>query len=312
MQLFQRIKGALLLLLAAAIWGFAFTAQTAAADTVEPFTFNGLRSVIGSVVLLGYILLRARRSGDPVVPAEPADRKTLLLGGVLCGAVLFVSVNFQQFGIASYPDGVAVSGRGGFITALYVILVPVCGFFFHRRVQPIVWGAVAVSLAGMYLLCFTSGFSGLYWGDVLVFGCALSFTAHILVVDHFARRTDGVKLSCVQFFTCGALSLIGMVLFESPDWSAVLQAWLPLLYAGVMSSGVAYTLQIIGQKTTEPAVAPLVMSLESVFAGIGGWLILNERLSARELLGCALVFAAVILAQMPEIRAARRSAAAKT
>ena len=307
MHFFRRIRGALLLLLAAAIWGFAFTAQTAAAETVPPFTFNGVRSVIGGAVLLIYLQIRSRKEKKQGNIVRPPLQKSAIVGGIACGVALFVAVNFQQFGISAYPDGVPVSSRGGFITALYVILVPICGMFFHRKISGIIWVSAAISLGGMYLLCFQGGISGLYWGDILVFMCALAFTAHILVVDHFAQEVDGVTLSCIQFFTCGALSLIGMLLFESPDWTAVAQAWLPLLYAGVLSSGVAYTLQIVGQRSTDPTVAPLVMSLESVFAGLGGWAILGERMSLRELAGCGLVFAAVVLAQMPEILASRHA-----
>ena len=294
MHFFRRIRGALLLLLAAAIWGFAFTAQTAAAETVPPFTFNGVRSVIGGAVLLIYLQIRSRKEKKQGNIVRPPLQKSAIVGGIACGVALFVAVNFQQFGISAYPDGVPVSSRGGFITALYVILVPICGMFFHRKISGIIWVSAAVSLGGMYLLCFQGGISGLYWGDILVFMCALAFTAHILVVDHFAQEVDGV-------------TLIGMLLFESPDWTAVAQAWLPLLYAGVLSSGVAYTLQIVGQRSTDPTVAPLVMSLESVFAGLGGWAILGERMSLRELAGCGLVFAAVVLAQMPEILASRHA-----
>lgn len=288
-----------MLVLAAAIWGVAFVAQSTAADLVEPFTFNGLRSWIGCAVLMLYILLRDRKKGIPLLPKEKTARKTLLVSGALCGVILFVSVNFQQFGISVYPDGVASSGRSGFITAIYVVLVPLCGYFFRKKVHPLVWVGVALSLFGMYLLCFTDGFAGLYLGDVLVFACALCFTGHILTVDRFSPMTDGVKLSCVQFFVAGALSMIGMILFESPNLLNILNAWLPLLYAGVLSSGVAYTLQIVGQRDTDPAVASLLMSLESVFAGLGGWLLLREQLAPRELLGCVLVFAAVVVAQVP-------------
>ena len=288
-----------MLVLAAAIWGVAFVAQSTAADLVEPFTFNGLRSWIGCAVLMLYIRLRDRKKGIPLLPKEKSARKTLLVSGALCGVILFVSVNFQQFGISVYPDGVASSGRSGFITAIYVVLVPLCGYFFRKKVHPLVWVGVALSLFGMYLLCFTDGFAGLYLGDVLVFACALCFTGHILTVDRFSPMTDGVKLSCVQFFVAGALSMIGMILFESPNLLNILNAWLPLLYAGVLSSGVAYTLQIVGQRDTEPTVASLLMSLESVFAGLGGWLLLREQLAPRELLGCVLVFAAVVVAQVP-------------
>ena len=298
--MYQKIKGSLCLLLAAAIWGFAFVAQSSAADRVEPFTFNCLRSWIATVALLGFLLVRGRLRRESLLPAAKADRRHLLMGGIACGVVMFVAAGFQQSGITAYPDAVASSGRSGFITALYVVMVPVVGIFFRKKVHWMVWVGVALSVAGMYFLCFNGGIGGLYLGDVLVFCCALAFTAHILTVDHFIARTDGVMLSCIQFFVTGALSCVMMVLTESPDWSVIPQAWFPLLFAGVMSSGVAYTLQIIGQKDTDPAVASLLMSLESVFAGLGGWLLLQERLSVPELVGCGLVFAAVVLAQMPE------------
>lgn len=299
MDTLRKLKGSLFLLLAAAIWGFAFVAQSTAADQVAPFTFNFIRSWIACGALLVFILIRDKTQGRPVVPALPKDRRFLLVGGVLFGAVMFVAAGFQQSGITVYPDEIASSGRSGFITALYVVMVPVVGAFFGKRVHGLVWGGVGLSVLGMYFLCFSNGLGGLYLGDVLVFCCALAFTGHIITVDRFTPHTDGVKLSCIQFFVTGALSLVAMLIFETPDWAAVLDAWLPLMYAGVMSSGVAYTLQILGQKDTDPAIASLLMSLESVFAGLGGWMILHERLSGLEMFGCGLVFAAVILAQLP-------------
>lgn len=299
MKIWRNMRGSLYLLLAAAIWGVAFVAQSSAADRVEPFTFNCIRSWIASTVLLAFLWARSRVKKEPLWPTAPGDRKNLAVGGVLCGAVMFVAAGFQQSGITVYPPELASSGRSGFITALYVVMVPVVGIFFRKRVHPLVWGGVALSVLGMYFLCFSEGIGGVYLGDVLVFCCALAFTAHILTVDRFSPVTDGIKLSCIQFFVTGLLSFGVMVFTETPSWSAVLGAWLPLLYAGVMSSGVAYTLQILGQKDTDPTVASLLMSLESVFAGLGGWLLLQEVLQPRELLGCGLVFAAVVLAQVP-------------
>lgn len=307
----KQIKGSLTLLLTAMIWGTAFVAQTSAADSVASFTFNGVRAIIGAAVLIVYLSIRAKCTGEPLIPRDKAARKTLFTGGAACGVVLCLAMNLQQLGISCYPAGVAVSGRSGFLTAVYVVLVPVCGLFFHKKVALPVWIAVAAALCGMYLLCLSGGWSGIYLGDVLMLLCALSFTAHILTVDHFGAAVDGVKMSCVQFIVCGVISLAGAFLFESPNLESLRAAWLPLLYAGVMSSGVAYTLQIVGQRDTEPAMASLLMSLESVFAGLGGWVLLHERLSGRELAGCALVFAGVLLAQLPELIGAKKTGAAR-
>lgn len=297
----KKFKGSLLLILAAAIWGTAFTAQTQAAQSIQPFTFNAVRSLIGCAVLAAFIGIRdGALKKNKIVPASKREFKKLLVGGIICGTVLFIATNFQQYGIYLYPSSVHnVSGRSGFITAMYVVLVPVCGLFFGKKVPFAVWSAVGLAIISLYLLCFTNGISGIYTGDMLMLLCALSFTAHIITIDRVIGESDGVKLSCIQFFVAGILSLICMFIFEKPSFKAILAAWLPIMYAGVLSSGVAYTLQIVGQRDTEPAVASILMSLECVFAGIGGWVILKERLSPREMFGCALMFAAVILAQSP-------------
>ena len=280
----KQLKYSLLLFLTAFIWGTAFVAQSQAMDMVGPLTFNAARLIVGGVVLLPCIrlldALRAR-SGEA---ADPGSRRDLLVGGVCCGVVLFAASAFQQTGIQY-----TTVGKAGFITALYIVLVPLAGVIFGRRI-----GAVA----GMYFLCMT-GETGVNRGDVLCFVCALFFTAHILVIDHFSPRVDGVRLSCAQFFVGGVISLVGMFLFEKPDWPHVLAAWFPILYAGVLSSGVAYTLQIVAQKNVNPTLASLIMSLESVFSALSGWIILGQGLSGRELMGCAMMFAAIILAQMP-------------
>ena len=189
-------------------------------------------------------------------------------------------------------------GKAGFITALYIILVPVLGLFMKKRVQGKVWISVTLAVAGLYLLCITDGFS-LGTGDLLVLLCALMFSVHILVIDYFSPKTDGVKMSCIQFFVCGILSGIAMLIFEEPSLGALLQAWMPILYAGVLSCGVAYTLQIVGQKDMDPTVASLILSLESVVSVLAGWVLLGQRLSLREISGCVLMFAAIILAQLP-------------
>lgn len=294
----KKLKGSLMLLVAAFIWGTAFVAQSSAADSIEPLTFNATRSFVGALFLCIIIFIKGF-FGKKAAAAPTYSNKKLFLGGAVCGIVLFIASNFQQFGITAYPDGVASSGRAGFITAMYVVLVALCGIFSGKKLHPIILVSGAVAVVGMYLLCLSGGISKIYLGDVLVFMCAISFTAHILVIDKFSFL-DSIKMSCIQFAVCGTLCLISAFIFESTAPSLLLGSWFEIFYAGVMSSGIAFTLQIIGQKYAEPAVASIVMSLESVFAGLGGWILLNERLSPRELLGCVVVFAAVILAQTPE------------
>ena len=221
------------------------------------------------------------------------DRKTLVTGGILCGIALAVASSLQQIGIV-YTS----AGKAGVITALYILIVPIIRLFLGRRAGRKVWIGVALAMAGMYFLCITDGFS-ISKGDFLVFLCAVIFSVHILVIDHFAPKVDGVALSCIQFLVCGILCAVPMLALERPQVDEIQAAWMPLAYAGVLSCGVAYTLQVIAQKNTDPTVASLLLSLESVFSVLTGWVILGERLSGRELFGCALVFAAVLLAQLP-------------
>lgn len=295
----NKLKGTLMLLAAAFIWGTAFVAQTSASGSVASFTFNCMRSLVAVIFLLLFIGAKSAVAKEKKNKAGSEEKRKLLLGGAACGAVLFVASNLQQFGIEIYPEGVAASGRAGFITATYVVMVALCSTFSGKKLHPLVVAAVFGCIAGMYLLCLSNGFSGIYLGDVMVFLCAICFTAYIMVVDRFSYL-DSLKMSCIQFAVCAILSMIGMFIFDKPDFSVVLKAWLPICYAGVLSSGVAYTLQMAGQKYAEPAVASIVMSLESVFAALAGWAVLNEMLSTREFFGCVLVFAAVILAQVPE------------
>lgn len=227
------------------------------------------------------------------VEKKRAERRTLLAGGICCGIALCVASNLQQFGIQY-----TTVGKAGFITAMYIVLVPILGIFLKKRIGLKVAVSVALAVAGLYLLCITEGFS-VGAGDLLVLLCALVFAVHILVIDYFSPRTDGVRMSCIQFLVCGLLSGVGMVLTETPDLGAICQAWLPIAYAGVMSCGVAYTLQIVGQKGTDPTVASLILSLESVVSVLAGWALLGQSLSMREIAGCALMFAAIILAQLP-------------
>lgn len=298
------LRQSMLLLLTAAIWGVAFVAQSVGMDYVGPFTFNTVRSLLGGIVLIPCIVLLKRinvGSKDTAGAAEHASgdpagqRKVLLTGGVACGVLLCIASNLQQFGIM-YTS----VGKSGFITAMYIVLVPVLGIFLKKKAGIKIWCSVAIAVGGLYLLCMTdSGFS-IQKGDLLLLLGAVIFSFHILTIDYFSPKVDGVKMSCIQFFTCGILSMVCMFLFEQPQIGAILQAWMPIVYAGVMSCGVAYTLQIVGQKGMNPTVASLILSMESVISVIAGWLILHQKLSGRELLGCVLMFAAIILVQLPE------------
>lgn len=274
-----------LLLLTAAIWGVAFVAQSVGMEYIGPFTFNAVRNLLGAVALLPVIAFRGRTGTDA------GQRNALWLGGVCCGAVLFVASTLQQMGIIY-----TTVGKAGFLTAMYIVLVPVLGIFLHRATGVRVWAAVALAVAGLYLLCMTEGGFFLRRGDFMVLGCAFAFAVHILVIDYFSAKADGVKMSCIQFLTCGVLSGIGMV-FERPEAADIVRAGVPLVYAGVLSCGVGYTLQIIGQRGMNPTVASLILSLESVISVLAGWILLGQTLSTRELFGCALMFAAILLAQ---------------
>ena len=306
---YKNLKGSLILCFAALLWGLAFVAQTNA-SAVPSFLINCLRSYI-SVPFL-YIVYRIvkRKNPEPVFPKSKSERKTVITGAIICGIFLAISVNFQQFGIAFYPDGAAVEAHSGFITALYVIIVPMFSLFLKRKISPLVWVSVVIALVGFYLLCFKSGLDGFYFADLLVFVCAICFSLHILAVDKFVGAIGGIRLSMLQFLVCGTVSGILSLIFETQNYNGqiLLSAMPYILYLGIMSSGVAYTLQIIGQKYAEPAFASLSMSLESVFAAIGGALAGN-LLSDRELIGCAVVFAAIILAQIPELIANKKEKA---
>jgi drug/metabolite transporter (DMT)-like permease len=286
----KQLRGNLLLLLTAMIWGAAFVAQSVSMDYVGAFTFLCTRSILGGVVLLPLIGFNRRRKPEPV------DRKALLQGGLACGAALFVASALQQIGIQY-----TTSGKAGFITAMYVVLVPLTGLFLGKSAGKRAWTSVAAALVGLYLLCFSGGGLGaLNRGDLLEMACALGFTVHILVIDRFSSRVDGIQLSCIQFFVCGILGFFGMIFLETPTWASIRAAALPILYAGVLSSGVGYTLQIVAQRDTDPTVASLLMSLESVFSLVFGWLLLHERMTLRELLGCVLMFAAIVWVQLPD------------
>lgn len=281
--------------LAALIWGTAFVAQSVSTDFVEPMTFNTLRSAIAFVVLLLVLwcFRRARakhpQEGTPV----RGSRRDLILGGLCCGTALAVASNLQQAGLSDTS-----AGKAGFITALYIVIVPVLGLFLRKKAPATVWVGVVLALGGLYFLCINENLS-VQTSDLYVLACAVIFSIHILFIDHFTQRVDGIALSCVQFLVATILSGVGMLFFEHPDWQGILQCLWPILYVGVFSSGVAYTLQILAQRGANPTVVSLLLSLESVFSVLAGTLLLGDRLSGREIFGCVLMFAAVVLAQLP-------------
>lgn len=298
MKLKSQLKGSLMLLLAAFIWGSTFVAQDKA--MTEPFTFIASRNFIGALVLVPVIFVIDVFSKEKGL--LPKDYKVMsyskkeMVGGILCGCVLFVAASLQQYGIYLYPSDGAAAGKSGFITALYIVLVPIAGIFLKKKIRINIWISVAIATVGMYLLCVKSG-ARIYSADIILFLCAIGFTAHILIIDKFSPFVNGVKLSALQFLVAGILGLIFMFIFEKPTFTAILNDMGPILYAGLLSSGVAYTLQIVAQKSTNPTVASVIMSLESVFAAISGALF-GEVMSGKEITGCVLMFAAVILAQI--------------
>lgn len=283
-------------ILAAFIWGTAFVAQDLCADSIGTFAFNATRYFVAVLALLVVIAISDRaKKNKPALTAEEkkAANKQLWLGGLCCGVALAIASNFQQAGLVAGTD----AGKAGFITALYVVLVPVFGLFFKRRVSLPVWIAVACSVVALYLLCIKGDFS-LAAGDLLILVCAVCFAVHILVIDHFTAYCDGVKLSCLQFLFAGIISAVCMFLFEDVDFAAIWSCILPLLYVGIFSCGVGYTLQILAQKDSNPTVVTILLSLESVFAVIAGAIILHQQMTAREYIGCVVMFVAVILAQI--------------
>lgn len=284
-----RMKNTVFLLLTAIIWGAAFVAQSVGMDYVGAFSFNCVRCILGGFSLLPVIFIRKRHGNQ-----KKGERRNLLTGGAACGVILAAASSLQQIGI-----GYTTTGKAGFLTTIYIVIVPLLGIFFHRKPKPIIWGSVVLAIAGMYFLCMGKGggFS-LGVGDAALILCAVLFSFHILTVDHFSPLVDGVELSCVQFFVSGIVCGVFMLLFETPNLSQLLLAWVPLFYAGLLSCGVGYTLQIVGQRDYDPTVASLLLSLESVFSALAGWLLLGQTMQPRELFGCALVFAAVICAQL--------------
>ena len=299
MKKHQALSSAMLLT-AAIIWGLAFVAQEKLADSIPPFTVNAVRSLIASAALIPVAAVMRRIRGKRLLEQNTANRRKLIKAGVVCGVMLCISVNLQQFGIALYPEGAPASAHSGFLTALYIIFVPLFGLFLHKKPGLFVGIAVILATVGLYFLCLYEGLGALYTGDIVVLICGMAFAVQILCVDRYIGEVDGVKLSSIQFFVTGVLSAILMLIFEKPDITAILAGWQPILYLSLLSSGAGYTLQILGQKySASPTLASILMSMESVFAVIGGMIFMQAIPKTNEWIGCGIMLAAIIIAQLP-------------
>lgn len=300
----RKMLGNLLLLLTAMIWGTAFVGQRVGMDSIEPVTFNAARMWLAAAAIGLVAVLTGKKSDSqdkkPVSGlTDTRDkaqerRKNTIIGGICCGSFLTAASLFQQMGVVY-----TTAGKAGFITAMYMLLVPIINFvFFKKKNTWLVWTGVLVGVFGMYLLCITDGFS-LTYGDTLVCICALLFSGHILCCDHFVQLGNPIRISAIQFATAAVISTIAAFVAEEPSWQKIASAAVPILYCGIVSGGIGYTLQMVAQRYTDPTIASLLMSLESVFAVIAGALLLGERMTARELAGCVIMFAAIVLVQIP-------------
>lgn len=290
----SNLKKNLILMLTALIWGTGFVSQSIGTGYVGPCTFLAMRSYIGGIALLPCIFFLGKVAPSDSGSAVKKDTKTLIIGGICCGAALFCASIFQQIGIMH-----TTVGKAGFLTALYIIIVPVLGLFFKKKVGLNIWISALIAVFGMYLLCVKESFA-IGQGDMLVMLCAFMFSVHILVIDHFSPKVDCVKMSCIQFFVCAVISTVFMFALETPDFASLWSAKTAILYSGILSSGMGYTLQIIGQQGNDPTVSSLILSLESVFSMISGWIVLHEKFSPKEAIGSLLIFAAIILSQLPK------------
>ena len=287
----RQLRGSLLLLLGSVIWGAAFAAQKAGMDHVGPMTFTGIRMLLGAAVLTPMVMINGKKN-----ERTATQRHEQVKAGIICGLWLFIASVLQQIGLVS-----TTAGKAGFITALYV--VPVTAWLlFRKHPGTMIWVSVALAVAALYLLCIAGkDETGLQTGDLLVIGCAVCFTGQILSVDHFAPRVSGIRLARDEFLVTGGLSMIIALFTETIEWEGIREALIPILYTGIMSSAVGYTLQIYGQRDTDPTIASLLMCLESVFAVLTGALLLGEKMTGWEKIGCAVMFAAVILAQISPV-----------
>lgn len=289
--------GGIMLIIATLIWGTSLVAQRLATGHIGPFTFNAVRFLIGALALLPFILITDYHKNRLQTSDNRFETKDILQikGGLICGCILFATASLQQIGIIY-----TTVGKAGFITALYVVIVPVLGLFFGRHIHLQILGCIFLATFGMYLLCINEKFT-LGFGDTLVLICAFSTAVHILTIDYLSSKVDCVKLSCLQFFVCGILSSIAAFIFEKPELQSLMNASGPIIYTGILSCGVAYTLQALGQKYVSPVAASLILSLESVFSVLSGWIMLGETLSIREILGCIMMFTAIIVSQTMEL-----------
>lgn len=288
----EQLKGSLLLLLGTAIWGCAFVAQSVAMDHIGPFTFQVVRSLLAVLVLAPVAAMFDRGKSGGSYCARWADKR-LWKTGLLCGLALFAASGLQQMGMVHTDPG-----KAGFLTAMYIVLVPVLGLFLGKRPPVVVWLSVALAVVGLYFLSWT-GAGGVNIGDIYLIGCALAYSVQITLVDHLSPGLDGVRLNCIQFLVVAVLSAVVMIFTETPTWSGVFACAGALLYTGVLSSAVGFTLQIFGQQRITGERAALIMSLESVFAVLAGLVVLGQTLTGAETIGCVLVFAAVLLSQRP-------------
>ncbi len=292
----KAMLGNLCLILTALIWGCAFVAQSVGMEYVEPITFNGIRCIIGGIVLIIANLAfdSIKKKNGTYRKLEKSEQKELIKGGIICGIIIFFASTIQQIGISQ-----TTVGKAGFISVLYILIVPFFGLLMKQKLPKMIWICCALAVAGLYLLCMNESLS-ISNGDLVVLISAVAYAVHILAIGHFAPKVDCVKLSCLQFLVCGVISVAVMFIFEKPNLQNILNAWLPIIYAGALSGGVGYTLQTVAQKWTKPSVASLLMSLESVFAVLAGAVILHQIPSLREAAGCILMFISIIIIQLPE------------
>ncbi len=288
----MKFRSDLILLLAAIIWGFAFVAQRIGMDYVGPFTYNGVRFALGTIILLPFLFFNASKKEPLIKVSHPTDRRKIVIGSLMTGLLLFGGVAFQQLGLQQ-----TTAGKAGFITGLYVVFVPIVGLLFGQRSHFTMWIGAILSLAGLYLLSMTGGFS-FAPGDKLVLYCAIIFTFHVLFIAWLSPLMDSFLLAVIQFAICALLNLMVAFAIEPVSPETIVQAWLPIAYGGVLSVGVAYTLQVVAQKTAHPAYASIILSLEAVFAVLGGWLLLHEHFTRRMILGCILMLLGMIVVQV--------------
>lgn len=302
----KKTRANILLLIAAIIWGASFVAQVSGMEFLGPFSFNGLRLILGGISLIPVIKMFSKKNGGECstscVKGSQKGSGLVYVGGVVCGLALFVASSLQQVGLQY-----TTAGKGGFITALYVVIVPIFSFIFlKKRARALVWVSVIIATVGLYLLSIKGADLSIQKGDFLMILCAFVFTLHILFIAHFSPNVDGIKMSSIQFFVAGTISLIVAIFIEIIRFEYIQKSLIPILYSGILSAGVGYTLQIVAQRDTDPTIASLLLSLESVFAVIAGAILLGESMTVRELLGCFIMFVAIVLSQIADSPLGRR------